>query len=188
MTVQSDFYDVPCFNPTADPNTKQHDATLSLKFQHHPTAEAAIILSLATHFTCSVEISLGLATIPNNYTVTLYRQLTMSNTQQQETHRIEKRECQIFVKILAISTSLLVFHPIRSINPFNQSIQSINPFNQSTSINPFQSIRSIPINPFPSNQSVPFQSIRSIPINPPHSIHSIQSTPLHRKRHDHSHP
>jgi hypothetical protein len=188
MTVQSDFYDVPCFNPTADPNTKQHDATLSLKFQHHPTAEAAIILSLATHFTCSVEISLGLATIPNNYTVTLYRQLTMSNTQQQETHRIEKRECQIFVKILAISTSLLVFHPIRSINPFNQSIQSINPFNQSTSINPLQSIH--------FNQSVPFQSIRSLPINPFHSnqsvpfqsIHPIQSTPLHRKRHDHSHP
>jgi hypothetical protein len=188
MTVHSDFYDVPCFNPTADPNTKQHDATLSLKFQHHPTAEAAIILSLATHFTCSVEISLGLATIPNNYTVTLYRQLTMSNTQQQEKHRIEKRECQIFVKILAISTSLLVFHPIRSIhsiNPFNQSIQSIH------SINPLQSIhfnQSTSINPFHSNQSVPFQSIRSIPINPPHSIHSIQSTPLHRKRHDHSHP
>jgi hypothetical protein len=84
MTVHSDFYDVPCFNPTADPDTKQHDATLSLKFQHHPTAEAAIVLSLATYFTCSVEISLGLANIPNHYTVTLYRQLTMSNSQQQE--------------------------------------------------------------------------------------------------------
>jgi hypothetical protein len=92
MTVHSDFYDVPCFNPTADPDTKQHDATLSLKFQHHPTAEAAIVLSLATYFTCSVKISLGLANIPNHYTVTLYRQLTMSNSQQQEEEKKEKKQ------------------------------------------------------------------------------------------------
>jgi hypothetical protein len=48
-----------------------------------------------------------------------------------------------------------------SINPFHQSIPSIH------SINPFN---------------------QSIPINPVQSIQSIQSTPLHRQRHDHSHP
>jgi hypothetical protein len=137
-------------------------------------------LSLATHSTCSVEISLGLATIPNNSTVTLYRQLTMSHTQQQEKNRIEKRECQIFVKILAISPSLLVFHPI---NPF-QSIHST----QSIPINPFQSIHSnqpIPINPFQSIHSIKSTLLNPLhPFHPLPSIQSTPSTPLHRQRHE----
>jgi hypothetical protein len=71
-------------------NTKQHKATLSLQFQHHPMVEAALVSSLTTHSTYSVETtSLGLDNLHSNkhsypQKITTYHQQLVTMARENE--------------------------------------------------------------------------------------------------------